>query len=291
MSNLVLVTGGTGKTGRRLVSQLRKNGIPCRVASRGVAAAERACPFDWTQPGSWDRALEDVSSTYLVAPAIDGDPAPVMINFVKRALERGVSRFVLLSASLLPAGGPAMGQVHLWLQENAPEWTVLRPSWFMQNFSEGQHLASIRDEDRIYSAAENGRVPFVSADDIAATAMAALTHACFFNSDFVLTGNPPITYDEVAERISKAVGRAISHDRLSPDALAARYRSLGLSSLYAQTLAAMDTAIAAGMEDRVTGCVEQLTGRPPMAFDAFVEANATKWSSPVDRVLQPHRQI
>ena len=280
MKNLVLVTGGTGKTGRRLVSQLRKNGTPCRVASRGADSAEGACPFDWNQPGTWDRALVDVSSAYLVAPAVDGDPAPVMINFVKRALERGVSRFVLLSASLLPSGGPAMGQVHLWLQENAPEWTVLRPSWFMQNFSEGQHLASIRDEDRIYSAAENGRVPFVSADDIAAAALAALTRERFLNSDFVLTGSQPITYDEVAERISKAVGRTISLDRLSPDALAARYRPLGLSSLHAQTLAAMDTAIAGGMEDRVTGCVERLSGRPPIAFDAFVEANATKWSSP-----------
>ena len=277
MSNVVLVTGGTGKTGRRLVAQLRDHGIPCRVAARGVASAEGTCPFDWTQPGTWDQALNDVASVYLVAPAIE-DPAPTMINFVRRALERGISRFVLLSASLLPAGGPAMGLVHLWLQQNAPEWAVLRPSWFMQNFSEGQHLAPIRDEDRIYSAADNGRVPFVSADDIAAAAMSALTNQRSFNFDFVLTGSQPITYDEVAERISKAVGRTISHHRLSPDAMAERYRSLGLGSLHAQTLAAMDKAIAAGVEDRVTDCVERLIGRPPMAFDAFVEANATGWS-------------
>jgi ergot alkaloid biosynthesis protein len=279
MNRLVLVTGGTGKTGRRLVAQLRKKGLACRVAARGTASNDGACSFDWTDRDSWERALEDVSAAYLVAPALEGDPAPVMVDFVRRALERGVSRFVLLSASLLPAAGPAMGQVHLWLQENAPEWTVLRPSWFMQNFSEGQHLASIRAHDRIYSAAQDGRVPFVSADDIAASAMIALTGESPLNSDFVLTGSSPITYDEAAECISEAVGRTISHHRLSPDELAGRYRSLGLGPIHARTLAAMDAAVAAGAEDRVTSCVENLTGQPPIAFGAFVEANSVKWSA------------
>jgi ergot alkaloid biosynthesis protein len=277
MSTFVLVTGGTGKTGRRLVAQLRERGVPCRVASRGSASSHS---FDWTRPGTWERALVDVSAIYLVAPPLDGDPALAMIDFAARALKRSVSRFVLLSASLLPAGGPAMGQVHRWLQENAPEWAVLRPSWFMQNFSEGQHLATIRDEDSIYSAAQDGRVPFISADDIAAAALAALTRASSFNSDFVLTSSQAITYDEVAERISLAVGRTISHRRLSLDALAARYRSLGLGSIHALTLAAMDAAIAAGVENRVTDCVEHLTGRPPIAFDSFIEANSVKWSAP-----------
>ena len=141
--------------------------------------------------------------------------------------------------------------------------------WFESSCSRHNELA--------YSAAEDGRVPFVSADDIAAAAMAALIHERSFNSDFVLTGSQAISYDEVAERISKRVGRTISHHRLSAGALGERYRALGLGSVHAQMLAAMDTAIAAGAEDRVTGCVEQLIGRPPIAFGAFVEANASEW--------------
>jgi uncharacterized protein YbjT (DUF2867 family) len=82
-----------------------------------------------------------------------------------------------------------MGQVHQWLKEKATEWTVLRPSWMMQNFTEGHHFVSIRNEDRIYSATEDGRVPFVSVDDIAMAAMVALT----LNADFILTGSQPIT--------------------------------------------------------------------------------------------------
>ena len=280
MSPLILITGGTGKTGRRLVARLREGGFACRVAARPVTTAEGACRFDWTRPDTWRDVVESVSAVYLVAPAIDGDPARIVIDFAQLALERGVSRFVLLSASLLPAGGPAMGQVHRWLQQNAPQWTVLRPSWFMQNFSEGQHLATIREENRIYSATENGRVPFISAEDIAAAAAAALTCEAPLNRDFILTGSQLLTYDEVAERLSNATGQSILHHRLSPDALATRYQALGIGAPHAQMLAAMDTAIAAGAEDRITGCVEQLTGRPPTTFDAFVHATVPEWFAP-----------
>jgi ergot alkaloid biosynthesis protein len=277
MSGLVLVTGGTGKTGRRVAAQLRERGVACRVGARAVVSGEGAQRFDWTDSATWDNALKSVSAIYLVAPPIAGDPAPMMIDFIQRARERGITWFVLLSSSLLPAGGPAMGTVHLWLQENVAEWAVLRPSWFMQNFSEGQHLATIRDEDSIYSATEDGRVPFVSADDIAASAVAALTCTSSFNTDFVLTSDRAITYDEVAERISRAIGRTISHRRLSAEALAERHRVRGMGQIFAQTLAAMDAAIAAGAEDRVTGCVEYLAGRSPITFDAFVEANMALW--------------
>jgi ergot alkaloid biosynthesis protein len=276
MNPLVLVTGGTGKTGRRLVSRLRESGVACRIAARGMRPNDR---FDWTQPGTWARTLEGVTAAYLVAPALQQEVAPIMIGFLELALKRGVSRFVLLSASLLPAGGPAMGQVHLWLEQNAAQWAVLRPSWFMENFSEGHHLRSIGEEGRIYSATESGRVPFISADDIAAVAQVALTRQTSFNSDFVLTGGEPISYDEVAGCIGGAIGRAVSHHRISPDELAARHRSLGLPTLHAQTLAAMDTAIAAGMEDRVTYWVQELTGSHPVRFDDFVAAAAPKWTA------------
>jgi len=281
MSSLILVTGGTGKTGRRLVSSLRANGAECRVASRGAKEGEGERPFDWMKPESWDRALEGVSAAYLVAPAAVADPAPPMIDFLGRALDRGVSRFVLLSAASLPAGGPAMGQVHLWLQENASEWTVLRPSWFMQNFTEGQHLSSLRDEDCIYSATGDGRVPFVSVGDVAAVAMVALTRERSFNADFILTSGQPLSYDEVAERIGRAVERGIAHRRLSSDELVARFQSRGLPPIYAEKLAAMDLAIAAGAEDRSTDCIERLLGRPTISFDDFVETSAPVWSLPM----------
>jgi uncharacterized protein YbjT (DUF2867 family) len=149
----------------------------------------------------------------------------------------------------------------------------------MQNFSEGQHLATIRDEGAIYSATEDGRVPFISADDIAACAVAALPGPTALNRDFVLTGPKAISYDEAAQAIGEAAGRQIAHLRISAESLAARYRDAGRPAMLAQMLGVMDTMIAAGAEDRVTESIRELTGRAPIGFDAFARASAELWTA------------
>ena len=272
MNRLVLVTGATGKTGRSLAAELRNAGVACRAASRGGNH-----PFDWAQPGTWTAALEGVASVYLVAPPTMDDPHGRMVEFLKLAVRKGVARFVLLSISSLPAGGPAHGQVHQWLKNNAADWTVLRPAAFMQNFSEGPNLATIRDDDTIYSNTGAGRVPFISADDIAAAAAAALTAPTALNSDFILTGGESMSYDRVAELIRQVCGRPILHTHISTEAMTERFLKRGLSERAAKFLAAGYHTIAEGAEDRTTDAVRTLTGRLPMTFQVFAEANVAVW--------------
>lgn len=273
----VLVTGATGKTGRRLAARLRALGVACWAASRHPPAGPEGRRLDWSEPATWDAALEGASAVYLVPPT-SADGIAAMIGFMRRAGERGVRRFVLLSASLLPAGGPGAGQAHQWLLENAAEWAVLRPSWFMQNFSEGPHRATIMAEGRIYTAAGDGRVGFIDAEDIARVAAAALSAARAPNTDAVLTGPEALSYDDAAARLSAVIGRPIAHVRIGVDDLAARHRAFGLPAATAQVLAAMDTLIAGGAEDRATPCVEALTGAPPTSFADFARANAGAWA-------------
>ena len=276
MSGLVLVTGGTGKTGKGLVAQLREKGIAYRTASRSGEPS-----FDWGRSATWNAALEDVTSVYLVAPPTLADPFSRMVEFLQSAMLKGVRRFVLLSMSSLPAGGPAHGQVHRWLQDNSADWTVLRPAAFMQNFSEGQYLATIRSEGTIYSNTGTGRVPFIDAVDIAGAALAALTAPTALNSDFILTGDESITYDRVAELISQACGRRISHTHISTEQLIERFLARGLPERTAKFLAAGYQTIAAGAEDRMTDDLRTLTGKRPMTFEAFAEANANVWQRAV----------
>ena len=136
----VLVTGATGKTGRRLLTLLDQRSVPAMAACREPPTG--GIRFDWTDRTTWDAVLDGVSATYLVAPMGASDAVSLMTEFIEMAIDRGVARFVLLSASSLDAGGPAMGQVHQWLQASGVEWAVLRPSWFMENFSEGPHCAT-----------------------------------------------------------------------------------------------------------------------------------------------------
>lgn len=278
MTEFILVTGATGKTGRRVAAALRARGVGVRLAARRPQTAD-AVEFDWLREETWRPALDGVTGVYLLAPQATPEMIAAMIAFCQAATASEPRRLVLLSASLLPRGGPAHGQVHAWLADHAPAWAVLRPSWFMQNFSEGPHRATILAENAVYSATADGRVGFVSADDIAACAAACLTADAPPNRDAILTGPRAIAYDEAAAIIAQASGRSVVHRRISVEDLAARHVAQGLPPAAAQGLAMMDAAIAAGLEDRVTDEVTALTGRPPIAFEDFARAEAGAWTT------------
>jgi uncharacterized protein YbjT (DUF2867 family) len=272
MNDLALVTGATGKTGRSLVSLLKAAGLPYRAPSRGGEPS-----FDWGRPETWDAALDGAALVYLVAPiGVDDGPAR-MEAFLRSAMRKGARRFVLLSMAALPAGGPGLGQTHQWLKDNAEDWTVLGPSAFMENFSEGPFAASIREEDTIYSNTGEGRVPFIGAADIARAAFAALTAPAALNDDFTLTGEESISYDRVAELIGQACGRPISHTHIPTAAMAERFVARGLPQGTAMFLAAAYESIAGGWQDRTADGFRTLTGTAPMTFEAFAAANADAW--------------
>jgi uncharacterized protein YbjT (DUF2867 family) len=268
----VLVTGATGKTGRSLVSLLKEKGVPYRAASRSGEA-----PFDWSEPETWGAVLDGVASVYLVAPIGVSDGYSRMIEFLQLAMRKDARRLVLLSMASIPAGGFGPGQVHQWLKDNSEDWAVLCPSAFMQNFSDGPFHASIRDEDTIYSNTGTGCVPFIDTVDIARAAFAALTAPSALNNDFTLTGAESISYDRVAELISQACGRPISHTHISTEAMAKRFKDRGLPEMNAMFLAGAYQTIADGAQDRMAEGFQALTGKLPTTFEAFAGANVEAW--------------
>ncbi|MFK0259752.1 NAD-dependent epimerase/dehydratase family protein [Streptomyces angustmyceticus] len=271
----VLVTGATGTTGSRVVARLAAGGHTAVAASRRTplpTGAARAVRFDWYDPAGHGAALYGADRLYLVPPIGDPDPAAVMLPFLRQARAAGVRRAVLLGSSAIPAGGPGVGQVHAALPGLFDEWAVLRPSWFMQNFT-GDHLhaGSIRSEGVIRTATGTGRVGFVDADDIAAVAARLLTNASAPPAtDLVLTGPQALSHDEVATLFTEATGHPVRHLPLTPEQLRGRL-SATLPEGFANLLTDLDQAIAAGSEDRVTDTVERITGRPPRALREVVE--------------------
>ena len=270
----ILVTGATGKVGKRLVEQLRAAGLAHRTASRHPVGAAGVA-FDWWGRETWSPALNGVSAIYLIAPR--GDAAQVMIDFVREAMTAGARRFVLQSGSPVPAGAPGTGTVHAWLADNAAEWAALRPSWFMQNFTEALNGQTIRAENAFYTAAGDGRVGFIDATDIAGSAFGALTAPEPLNADPILTGPRAITYDEAAAIIGRVLGRPIEHRRVTPAEVARRHIANGVPELTAQMLGFADVAISNGAEDRVTDAVEKLSGEAPVSFEAFAARDKADW--------------
>ncbi|MFK0066948.1 NAD(P)H-binding protein [Streptomyces sp. NPDC091046] len=268
-----LVVGATGTTGSRTVARLVAAGHPVKAAGRRAAPVPGAEPvrFDWYDAGTHDTALDGVDRVYLVPPVGDPDPAAVMLPFLHRARAAGVGRAVLLSSSAVPEGGPAVGAVHRELPGLFDQWAVLRPSWFMQNFTgDHAHAVGIRRDGIIRTAAGRGRVAFVDADDIAAVAVHALTDDHAPGTDLVLTGPEALDHDEVAAVLTRVAGRPVVHRGVTPEELAARLTGV-VPPDFAALLADLDRAIAQGAEDRTTDTVQRVTGRPPHGFREVVE--------------------
>lgn len=271
-----LVVGATGTTGSRTAAGLAAAGHRVRAASRGASPVPNADPvrFDWYDPATHGAALEGVDRLYLVPPPGETDPAAVMLPFLRRARAAGARRAVLLSSSALPGGGPGVGRVHSLLPDLFEAWTVLRPSWFMQNFTGSHaHAATIREHGTIWTATGRGRVGFVDADDIAAVAVRALTDDRAPDTDLVLTGPEALSYDDVAAIMTGATGRPVVHSPVGYEAMRERLADQ-VPPEFAALLAGMDLAIAEGAEDRTTDTVLRLTGRPPNGLRAVAEREA-----------------
>lgn len=271
----VLVTGATGTTGGRLTSQLTAHGTAITAASRSGTGLNgtSGVRFDWYDASTYSGALAGVEAMYLVPPVRDPDPGAVMLPFIERAREAGVRRAVLLSNSVIPAGGPGTGAVHKAVADLFEEWAVLRPSWFMQNVTGSHvHAQSIRASSAIVTAAGDGRAGFVDAGDIARVAAVSLLRPEPLNTDLILTGPQALSYDDVTAILSEVSGRVITHRSLDPAELAAYYEGLGVPAAAAQFLAVIDSVIASGAEDRTTDIIERVTGQAPRSYREFARA-------------------
>ncbi|WP_411813692.1 NmrA family NAD(P)-binding protein [Bacillus stercoris] len=277
--NPILITGGTGTVGSRIASRLIKLGYRVRIASRkkGELANAEYVYFDWMDASSYTPALEQVKDIYLVAPVGVLDPAPYVLPFLKEAKRLGVKRVVMQSASVISENGPVFGALHQAVRE-FPEWTVLRPSYFMQNFINVQHQMSIQNEGRIVTASGEGKLGFIDADDIAETAVRALTDAVPHQTHHILTGPEALSYAKAAEIIGAAAGRRVKHVSISRSELQNRMAAAGLPADYASFMAGLDEAISHGAEHRVTDTVKRVTGKEPRSLSEFAAAHAAYWN-------------
>ncbi|UXY25480.1 NmrA family NAD(P)-binding protein [Streptomyces sp. HUAS TT20] len=273
-----LVIGATGTTGSRTAARLIAAGHRVKAASRRAGPLPGAEPvrFDWYDPTTYADALTGADRLYLVPPVGDTNPAAVMLPFLRQARAAGAHRAVLLSSSAVPEGGPGVGAVHQALRGLFHQWAVLRPSWFMQNFT-GTHVhgRSIREHGTILTAAGSGRVGFVDADDIAAVAVRALDDDPAPDTDLVLTGPEALSHDDVAAVVTEVTGRPVAHHNLTYEQLRDRLAA-SIPLEFAAMLADMDRAISRGAEDRTTDTVGRLTGRPPHSFRAVAERELTR---------------
>lgn len=258
---LTLVLGGTGKTGRRVVERLASRGVPTRIASRSANP-----PFDWDDQGTWDAALDGVTAAYIsYAPdlAIPGATDAIR-DFVEKAAEHRVQRLVLLSGR----GEEEAQQCERIVQDAGIEWTVVRASWFNQNFSEGEFLEMVLAGEITLPAGEVGE-PFVDADDIADVATAALTEDGHAGQIYEVTGPRLLTFTDVAQEIARATGRDTRYIQIPPEAFAAGIADSGAPDDIAWLLDYLFSTVLDGRNAYVCDGVQKALGRAPTDFARY----------------------
>jgi uncharacterized protein YbjT (DUF2867 family) len=268
-----LVLGGTGKTGRRIVEQLTARNVPVRIGSRSATPS-----FDWENSSTWPAALANVDAVYIsYYPDLAAPGATDAIRaLTELAVRSGVRRLVLLSGR----GEPEAQRCEEIVMSSGAQWTVLRCSWFNQNFSENYLLEAILAGE-VALPASNVVEPFVDANDIADAAVAALTDDKHVGQVYELTGPKLLTFAEAIGQIARASGRQIRYVQISMDDYVAALEQAQLPADLIALIKYLFTEVLDGRNAYVTDGVQRALGRAPTAFDEYARRAAASgaWGS------------
>lgn len=259
-----LVIGGTGKTGRRVAEKLAALGRPVRVGSRHGEPA-----FDWNEPATWLPALEAVDRVYVTYyPDLAFPGAVEQVGaFAQLAVAVGARRLVLLSGR----GEEAAQRSEEALKASGADWTVVRSSWFNQNFDESFFLEPVLAGEIALPTADAVEA-FVDTDDVADVVVAALTDDRHIGKTYELSGPRLLSFSDVAAELSKVTGREIAYVPVSD----ADYRAVLRENDLPEDFAELFTLILDGRNAHLVHGVEEVLGRPPRDFADFArEASAT----------------
>ncbi len=268
MTRPTLVLGGTGKTGRRVVERLTARGLPVRVGSRSGEPR-----FDWEDRSTWGAVLDGVGSAY-VSHHWDAIPgaAKTLGAFAELAVHSGVPRLVLLSGR----GEDEAERAERAVRDSGAGLTILRSTWFAQNFSETYWREQVQGTE-VALPASGTPEPFVDADDIADVAVAALTDDRHIGELYELTGPRLVTFAEAVQEISRAVGREIRYVPISIEDFATAAAEQGVPSEVVEMLTLIFGEVLDGRNARLADGVQRALGREPRDFGDYArDAAATR---------------
>jgi len=274
-SSNALVLAGTGKTGSRVAGRLTKLGLSVRTAARNGADVR----FDWDDPATHRPALEDADRIYLVAPVMRTDFADQVSSFLDLAEAAGVRHVTYLSAFGIDQAPPQVAHraVELDLMGRGTfTHSILRPAWFMQNFSE----TFLKPVDGVITVPTgDGAEAYVDAEDIAAVAAATLASpGAHAGAQYAPTGPEALTVSDAADAIADVTGQPAKHNDIDRNAWIDGSVAAGVPAEYGEMLRMLTETIASGHGSRPNSDVQKVTGVPPIRFASFARRTAQAWA-------------
>ncbi len=278
MTAQILVLGATGTVGKPLVEALLARGESVKAASRSGQAVTGAAgvALDFTRPETFAAALEGVDRVYVSSPAGVVDAASLLRPFVAAAIERKCKIVIHTAIGVDVDDNIPLRQLELQIERSGLPYVILRPNWFMDNFTT-YWLAAIKTDATITLPAGDARTSFIAAEDIARAAAAALTSDRFDGRALVLTGDESLSYDEAASILTAASGQDIRYQAGDDAGLIAYLTKQGLSADYAHVLVTLFGVVAQGWVAAPTPDFRELTGRAAIRLADYAAANAATW--------------
>ncbi|KAF9041431.1 hypothetical protein BJ165DRAFT_1349880 [Panaeolus papilionaceus] len=276
-----LIIGGTGNTGLALAKLLHSAERPVLVTSRSGKAPEpfKAVAFDWTKPSTFENPFEadpSIEKVYFIPPSSD-ETLAIVKPFLDLAVSKDVKKFVLLATAVtLPGGNAFSGDILQYFIDSTLDYTVLRPTWFMQNFAL-EYVKTIKEENYFFTVSEGGKTIPISTDDIAQAAFEVLTTGKFSKEAPFIFGPQPLTTDEVARVFSSVLGREIVHKHIPTEQRTQIFESFGLPKADAKALVDAELGMSEGVEEKVFFDPKEAKYIGKTTLKEFVEANATLW--------------
>lgn len=283
MSGPVLVVGASGNVGAATVRALVARGIPARC---GVTAPNRLRPMagadivelDLTRPQTFAPAVAGAAGLFLLRPPPISRVGPTLNALTEAALTAGVEHVVFSSVAGADTNRVVPHhRVETHLREHAPSWTILRPGFFAQNLTDA-YRQDIVEDDRIYLPAGSGRVAFIDTRDIGDLAAAVFADPdAHRGQGYTLTGPRAVTFDEVTELLTAAVGRNITYHpaRILGYARHLLRRGMPVAQVAVQTV--LHAGLRRGDAETVDATLPRILGRPARTIEAYVTEHAATW--------------
>ena len=266
MSNKILVLGSTGKTGKRVVERLQNLQKPLRLGSRNGQPS-----FNWNEPSNWKEVLSGIESVYITFQPDLAVPQTVekIKFFTEIAQANNVKKLVLLSGR----GEKEAQACEQIVIQSGMDWTIVRASWFMQNFSENFLLDSILSNEVVLPVIKSLE-PFVDADDIADVVVATLTDNTHLSKIYELTGSELLSFESATSLIAKASNRDISYAEISMEEYVAILKSYQLPDDFIWLIRYLFTEVLDGRNQSLSSDVEKILGRKPTTFNEYATKTA-----------------
>lgn len=262
----ILVIGSTGKTGRRVAAGLDALGVAVRHGARSSTP-----PFDWSDPLTWAPALAGTRAVYIAYSPDLAAPGSTdaITELTQIARAAGVQRLVLLSGR----GEPEALAAERVVAGSGLEWAVVRASWFMQNFTEGNFADDVTAG---VVALPVGDVlePFVDVDDIADVAVAALTGDRHVGQVYEVTGPRLLTFADAVAELGSALGRDLVFTSVPMADYAATLARYGVPGEVVDLLRYLFTEVLDGRNASLADGVERALGQAPRDFSDFAHGFA-----------------